>query len=145
VILLFNWKHYMWSYYAIENIICDPIMQLKTIYVILLCNWKHYSHRCTVAFKFFWGGTWSCEKFEKGVLYFLDLLQFYDPIFQSLMRGYMRCPGPPPPPSPSPSSHVHLWLYVIPLINWKHYCDPIKLRFLYVRNNLLVKCFFSER
>ncbi len=41
----------------------------------------------------FEGGTWGCEKiWEGGVLYFSLLLYFYDPIFQSLLRGYMRCP-----------------------------------------------------
>jgi hypothetical protein len=53
------------------------------------------SHRRTVIFKFFWGGTWSCEKIWEGVLYFCVLLHFYVTIFQSLLRGYMRCPPPP--------------------------------------------------
>ncbi len=50
-------------------------------------------------FKFFWGGTWGCEKIWEGVLYFRVLLHFNVTIFQSLLRGYMRCPplSPPPP------------------------------------------------
>ncbi len=39
-------------------------------------------------------------KVLEGVLYFRVLLHFYVTIFQSLLRGYMRCP--PPPPSPPP-------------------------------------------
>ncbi len=42
-------------------------------------------------------GTWGCEKIWEGVLYFHDLLHFYDPIFLSLLKGYMRCPLLPPP------------------------------------------------
>ncbi len=66
------------------------------------CNLQY--HRFTVIFKFFWGGTWGCEKIWKGVLYFRVLLHFYVTIFQSLSRGYMRCPLLPPLPPPC----VHL-------------------------------------
>jgi hypothetical protein len=38
----------------------------------------------------FEGGTWGFEKIWEGVLYFRVLLHFYDPIFRSLLRGYMR-------------------------------------------------------
>ena len=40
------------------------------------------------------------RKSRLGVLYFRAPLHFYDQIFQSLLRGYMRChPHPPPPPT----------------------------------------------
>ena len=40
----------------------------------------------------------GCEKIREGVLYFRVLLHFYVTIFQSLLRGYMRCPPSLPPP-----------------------------------------------
>jgi hypothetical protein len=45
---------------------------------------------------------------------FLCLLHFYDPIFESLLRGYMRCPPPPPLPPPPPmkpfSTYPFTWI-----------------------------------
>jgi hypothetical protein len=38
----------------------------------------------------FEGGTWGCEKNWEGVLYSHVLLNFYDPIFLSLLMGFMR-------------------------------------------------------
>ncbi len=47
-------------------------------------------------------GTWGCYNIwgGGGVLYFRSSLHFYDPIFQSLLRGYMRWPPPSPLPPP---------------------------------------------
>jgi hypothetical protein len=53
--------------------------------------------RCIVIFKFFWGGTWGCEKIWEEVICFRVLLHFYVTIFQSLLRGYMGAPLLPPP------------------------------------------------
>ena len=50
----------------------------------------------------FEGGTWGCEKIWEGVLYFCSLLHFYDPIFLSLLKGYLRCPFPLSSPPPGP-------------------------------------------
>ncbi len=59
--------------------------------------------RCTVIFKFFWGGTWGCEKICERVLYFHVLLHFHHPIFLCLLRGIW---GAHPLPHPC----VHLWV-----------------------------------
>ncbi len=49
------------------------------------------NHRCSLFFKFFWRGTWGCEKLKGGGgSSFCVLLHFYDQIFQSLLRRYMR-------------------------------------------------------
>ncbi len=67
-------------------------------------KWKAFlSHKCTVVFKFFWRGNMGL----RGVLYFHILLHFYDSIFQSLLRGYMRCPPPTP--------RAHLWIELTPV------------------------------
>ena len=70
--------------------------------IIFVCN----CHRCTVIFKFFWGGTWGCEKIWEGVLYFGVALHLYDPIFEVFWGGTREVL--PLPLSPPPC--VHLWL-----------------------------------
>ncbi len=52
------------------------------------------------------GATWGCEIIWEGVLYFCALLHFYDPIFWSLLRGYMSCP-PPSSLSPFPLFYIY--------------------------------------
>jgi hypothetical protein len=45
-------------------------------------------HRCTVIFKFFWGGSWGL--WENLGESFLCFIAFLWPNFQSLLMGYMR-------------------------------------------------------
>ena len=56
--------------------------------IIFVCN----CHRCTVIFKFFWGGTWGCEKIWEGVLYFRVLLQFLCYNFSKSLEGVHEVP-----------------------------------------------------
>ena len=53
-------------------------------------------YRCKVIFKFFWGGTWGCEKIQRGVFYLCVLLNFYNKDFWSLLKKYVH----EVPPSP---------------------------------------------
>jgi hypothetical protein len=64
---------------------------------VIIPNFNSKNFRCTVIFKFFWGGTWCCLGGGPLFLCFIILLPFYVTIFQSLLRGYMRCPSTPPP------------------------------------------------
>jgi len=102
------WRIWPWMYSTVvkrqDKEVFDVNSLVKTLgneLQVSLC--EGFDHGCTVqnidAQSFsnsFEGGTWGWEKIWKGVLYFRVLLHFYDPIFQSLLRGYMRCPPRPP-------------------------------------------------
>jgi hypothetical protein len=61
---------------------------------IQLSSRKKFSSIDAVIFKFFWGGTWGCEKIWEGVLYFCVLLHFYIKIFQVFWGGTRGTPLP---------------------------------------------------
>jgi len=133
VIPLINWNmicnpinplyYYMWSYYLIENIICDPNMQLKTLYVILLCNWKqymwsYYAIENIIAIdaqslsNSFEGVLGVARNLRKGSSIFLIYCNFMTQFFKVLWEGTWGAQDPllPPPPPPLPMCiYDYMW------------------------------------
>ncbi len=94
-------------------------------------SWKSRGGGVLVFFgKFFWRGTWGCEKISGGGSF---LLHFYVEVFKNLYTGFMRCP--PPPPLCASMNRKHVLKEIILILHIALCVDHAKMIFFKISIN----------
>ena len=83
----------------------SPLVPRQDLDDVISVPFQICVHRCTVIFKFFWGGTWGCEKSGRGTSIFVFYCMFMLQFFKVFWGGTW---GAPPPPLPPPSVCIYV-------------------------------------